>query len=791
MAKHCHWALAGINYKNNDRITACPRGQHSLVEKNEYLPSKIFNNQKFKDVRYMLSKDNFNKHCKSCNDRESAGLVSYRNTANEIWLHKNLYESLSKDGAVPNENLEYVEFRFSNSCNFSCLHCSPEYSSSWAEIQRDLKVVDDDHKFKISQLTDTYKNTNWSNDKVIEVAEDLNKNFPNLKRIDIAGGEPLYQKQFWTFLKIITKHPNISNIGINITSNFNHMVDYEELSKLLEKFATSFIRISVDGGRKIYPYFRTGEWNKLEDNLKTFRKYNKKTTLEATCTISAFQILDLKNTIIDMYSLPVDKLHKSFVQYPKYLDPIILKSRFLTDIYKDLSYLDSYFNEFSELGLKRKTAYEILEHVRFLFQQNESNESDYQSFLYFIDRTDKIKNQNFDNCFRWTKEDLKNKPIEKKYFCIAPWVHVAQNVGGRLKPCCRFADVNDYFEKSNYSDINGFFYGNDMENLRAKMLLNQPIDNCKKCYSQEDAGKFSLRQELNSNFGYDTNEKHIKYLELGLSNACNLKCVSCASNYSTSWYEDDKILVQEGFDRPIAKEKFIVTNIDYDAINLSKLEKVKLLGGEPFMEPRNLDFFRYLNKIKKLSNLELVVVTNGTIWPNEEWLEYLKKLSQLNITISIDGINEIAEFCRYGTDWNKFDANVTKWKIFCAKNNFKMQFHSVLHAINAPYVRNISSYKFNNHKEIDINYDCLVKPEYLSIAYLPNDVKQVIESKINDSMSKVYMKKFCINYLYSKEFSEEKFAQFKKYMRLISKIRRLNMPDFWEEYFKNETASKF
>jgi organic radical activating enzyme len=282
----------------------------------------------------------------------------------------------------------------------------PEYSSSWADIIKKNPSNENDIKFKIVQYEKQIPNQSWTIDEAEQLALDLIKNFPNIKRIDFAGGEPLYQKQFWAFLRKFINHPNVNNCSIVIISNFNTQIDYNELSNLLLHFKQSKIRISVDGGKGIYKYFRTGDWKTLTENIDFFKSINQKTMLEATCTISAYQILDIKNSIIDMFNLNVDRLHHTIVQYPTYLDPSILKSRFLTIIQKDINYIEEYLKKM-EYNYKIKTTFEIVDRLRKIYTKSDTNEDDYNRFLYYIDRMDEIKKQNFDEHFPISKTELK------------------------------------------------------------------------------------------------------------------------------------------------------------------------------------------------------------------------------------------------------------------------------------------------------------------------------------------------------------------------------------------------
>jgi hypothetical protein len=197
-------------------------------------------------------------------------------------------------------------------------------------------------------------------------------------------------------------------MNVTIISNFNTPVDYAELGMLLNHFKESTIRISVDGSQAIYKYFRTGNWDLLKENMKVFKGINRKTILETTCTISAYQILDLKDTFLNMYYLPADRLHHTIVQYPAYLDPSVLKSRFLPQINEDLEKIKEFLMKMNKQAHKVRTGWQFVDEVTELFEKTYTVEEDYQRFLYYVDRMDSIKKQNFDDHYKMTKADLKN-----------------------------------------------------------------------------------------------------------------------------------------------------------------------------------------------------------------------------------------------------------------------------------------------------------------------------------------------------------------------------------------------
>ncbi len=371
------------------------------------------------------------------------------------------------------------------------------------------------------------------------------------------------------------------------------------------------------------------------------------------------------------------------------------------------------------------------------------------------------------------------------YFCIAPWVHVCQNVGGRLKPCCRFFDPYE-FDRENRPTIKEFISGPEMNKMRTKILNKEFVNGCSKCYDEDKNGKSSLRANLNAEYRdtTDLTEPKLRYLEIGTSNACNFKCITCASNYSTSWYEDDIELRKRGFFREEQKKnKFVITDNEYLNVDLTNLNKLKILGGEPFMEPRNLELFERLDSLGLLEGLTLELVTNASVLPTEKWLDYLKKIKRISLVISLDGIEEVAEFVRYGTDWSKVSKNTLWWNQFCKEYNHHMQFHFVIHAFNAFNIIDTIDWVEDNHPDLLLNFDCLFGPRYLNISYLPDWWKDDILRNLN-YIKRISNRNYSLNFINKNTYNKEICQEMITYVEHLEEIRNHKLPAIYKLYIK-------
>ena len=422
--KPCLYMLGGINYKNGV-ISTCPRqGDQLVFQKDAYLPSDVFNHENFKKAREQLYNDIFPKGCKLCEEMEDIGAQSMRK---DFILNKdnNFYRPYVKGDEIDytqghyaeqglmkaynpethetaKEGLRHIEIRFSNACNFACLHCSKVFSSGWISKLKKYEPDKEDKMYDLKQLLGTEHRHGDDDDnemgitldQAMEICDDLIENFPNLLWIDFAGGELLYQKQFFPTLKRLAEHPNAKRIKISFHSNFNANFNVEELSEYLQPFNQSAILISVDAGRTFYSYFRHGgSWDQLKKNIQDYRKINQKTFLTTTCTASIYQMLDIYDVMDSFLDLGCE-FDASIVQSPAYLDPSLIMLEFeketLWDIERTRKLLDKYKN--------RNAPYWFNYIVKYI-EGKEPNHRDYMRFLHYRKKSDMIWKQNFNDYF--------------------------------------------------------------------------------------------------------------------------------------------------------------------------------------------------------------------------------------------------------------------------------------------------------------------------------------------------------------------------------------------------------
>jgi len=270
-----------------------------------------------------------------------------------------------------------------------------------------------------------------------------------------------------------------------------------------------------------------------------------------------------------------------------------------------------------------------------------------------------------------------------------------------------------------YKNIEEAFLSDEMNLIRSDMEKGYEVEGCEKCkLDEKHSAKNSLykknvvsyRQQFSG--WYPDAPLGLRYLEISTSNRCNMKCVTCNDRFSNQFGDT----IDNELPNPALYEN---------------LDRLKLLGGEPFLDKRNIAIMESVPR----HNIELWLVTNGSIWPNDYVRKLLNEFKNLVISVSIDGYGELAEYIREGTKWSRIERNMNRFRY-----EFDAKPHFVFHTINAPFFeQTIEQFDFNSEHW---STDYLLGPKWLNLQYLPVDVKQYIISQnplMEDALSKYCM----------------------------------------------------
>lgn len=431
----CYYTLGGINYKNGF-VTSCPQQSDQLyvIEEGKSIkPSDIINSEKFKEHRKEMMSGTWSPGCHLCKEVEQTG--AGKSMRDDYPADDSTYNS--DTGEILLSGVKHVELRFSNACNFACLHCSVVYSSGWMSKLKYYEADDEDRKHKLIQLTKRMHRSSESDtlsidlsiENMEQIVKDLNANFPNIEKIDFAGGEVLYQKQFLPCLELLSEHPNRDNIVICFHTNFNARSDLDRLYEVLMRFGANLdkgrrttIMMSLDSGKNIYPYFRTGNWDVLKENVKKFQTLdvNNKIYMTIVCTTSVYQIMDLVNVYESFLELGINGINSSIVYTPRYLNPSLMMLKFSDKVLEDIDKVKKLLKEenvrrFSDLENSTKkrswrestgsftdlsSALNSIKNIEDYVKNSQGSIEEYEALQVYIRKTDNIWKQNFNDHFK-------------------------------------------------------------------------------------------------------------------------------------------------------------------------------------------------------------------------------------------------------------------------------------------------------------------------------------------------------------------------------------------------------
>jgi organic radical activating enzyme len=356
-------------------------------------------------------------------------------------------------------------------------------------------------------------------------------------------------------------------------------------------------------------------------------------------------------------------------------------------------------------------------------------------------------------------------------FCRAPYEAVCIHASGKIVPCCA-TSIDDNVSNAP-GNVANFFNNPVFKEIRTALEQGEYPKYCNTCKVAEENKSLSHRKKLNYYLDHCSNKSEpgkLKYLDIAFSNTCNLTCAMCSNKYSSKWNELTKNAPEEIL--KITNQTRNHTNTlsysDIDEIldNSADLERIIIKGGEPLYDKKTLYYLENLEKIN--STVELNIITNFTVY-NEK---LISKFPNLNLTLSIDGINDTYEYIR-GGNFDVIKENFIK----VSKLNRVTYIHFTLSAYNLHQAQQTRDFfgdisaKYNNEN----NYRFILNiahNNYLRAGHISED--KYIKAKENQSVLKNISN-------YSKP-SENQIQRFITYTSYLDSIRGFSWHDIEKIY---------
>jgi len=286
-------------------------------------------------------------------------------------------------------------------------------------------------------------------------------------------------------------------------------------------------------------------------------------------------------------------------------------------------------------------------------------------------------------------------------FCYSPWTNLDISPNGIISPCCKFT-TSKYKEQFNLQthSIGEYFSSDFLEQIKQDFKNNEWPDGCERCRIEEENNISSKRQldyeRWASHYdSYDQDSNQIITASIAFGNTCNLKCITCNSNASSRWQKEYQDIYHVNIEHFKFYKKNFVNIFTSLATNLVHID---LPGGEPFLSgvEEQKELLNYYIQSGQAPNITLHYTTNGTIFPGYEWWNLWKSFKEIDLQLSVDGIEKQYEYIRFPASWETFVKNAKQY-IIKEKEilNLRLSVSHTVSAYNIMYLDNFFNWCYN------------------------------------------------------------------------------------------------
>lgn len=326
--------------------------------------------------------------------------------------------------------------------------------------------------------------------------------------------------------------------------------------------------------------------------------------------------------------------------------------------------------------------------------------------------------------------------------CKALTNQIHYSIDGYYKPCCAFGEHNTDFPILQYTPQE-YQKSNYITEIKDAML-NGWHPGCDICRQNEQSSS-SLRQAYN--MWCKAPHGTIEFLDINLSNQCNLACRMCNSLSSSKWAD---LLGKKSPSKNNFKD--IIKNID-----VTKLSKITYVGGEPFITTEIQEVLEFVVE----HQLGFTFDTNCTLYP-KKYEHLLKQIPILYANFSIDGTGEVNNYIRHGSDYDNIIENLTQWSNLKINKGIK-SITTVVQAYNFHDLKNIKALT----KEYKMFWvpQLIENPKEFQINALPPDYIESVKDEVNV--------KFLKNYKFDPVLYEQLKTTTQRQDKILNKINSL------------------
>lgn len=369
------------------------------------------------------------------------------------------------------------------------------------------------------------------------------------------------------------------------------------------------------------------------------------------------------------------------------------------------------------------------------------------------------------------KVDLKSSPT----FCMLPFMHIYGSAGGNLVPCCEAQEIplNNPGE-----DAEQAWNNENYRELRRALANGERPERCSVCWHNEDSGIVSNRQQwekdnwdeysevISVNEDFSVNNKPM-WVELKVSNFCNLKCIMCSTHSSYKRVVDLDIITKyqkDGHETRLLRPTELFDSLNEWPELWESVRVLQFTGGEPIINDEHYKLLEGIPEhVKKNIRLRYATNISHIKFKKYDLIEIWKQFKHTNIKVSMDGVGAVYNYIRRDGDWNTVYENMLKLSVEPSIDlavGITVQAHNIFHLP--------EFYAFWKESPIDIKFitaNMLQTPRYLSPSVWPDEYREAVLKKLGDAYEWYPEMDRFITYMNNNEPNIRDYTKMRKYVR--------------------------
>ena len=343
--------------------------------------------------------------------------------------------------------------------------------------------------------------------------------------------------------------------------------------------------------------------------------------------------------------------------------------------------------------------------------------------------------------------------IPNPKFCVLPWISLEASPIGTVRPCCLADDeiCDNTGEKFSLltADFGEIQRSADMQRLRGQFLAGEQPQTCRKCWSEERAGRTSKRmhtlnrlKHILADQTWTQDAKPLMFLDMKLGNICNLKCRICGSWSSSQFATEEINWIRDPAERKQTYAYQMLRAGAWPRENaqfwnqidscLTDIRYIEFTGGEPFLIQEHFDMLQGIVDRGIAHQVEIHYNTNGTQYPDAAesiWRHF----RLVEIAVSIDDIGQRFEYQRSNASWDEVQNNVERFRQLRSRNaNIQLQCCSTVNIFNMRYLDGVANWIAQQAFDF-VYWNVMHDAWYFSVSCLPDSAKAAIERHLRST----------------------------------------------------------